>query len=123
MYRMHYRVKRRINKEVSGDDVIITVYVIQVWPECHYDCLSRHSIKVSVSNEVNTVCTMQGYKTMVSIRVSVGVCILSQCILTRTIRMFSNEVTEDSKAVLGYDEQLRCVYITMEYIVEKWEKE
>ena len=31
--------------------------------------------------------------------------------------MFSNEVTEDSKAVSGYDEQSRCVYITMEYIV------
>jgi hypothetical protein len=36
--------------------------------------------------------------------------------------MFSNEVTKDSKAVSGYDdEQLRCVYITMEYIVGKWE--
>jgi hypothetical protein len=35
--------------------------------------------------------------------------------------MFSNEVTEDSKAVSGYDEQTQCVHITMEYIVEKWE--
>jgi hypothetical protein len=71
-----------------------------------------------VINEATTVCsTMQGYKPTVSIEVSVGVCILSQCILTRTIRMFSNEVTEDSKAVSGYDEQTRCVHITMEYIV------
>jgi hypothetical protein len=29
VYRMHYRVKRRINIEVSGHDVIITVYVIR----------------------------------------------------------------------------------------------
>jgi hypothetical protein len=70
-----------------------------------------------VSNEVTTVCTMQGYKPRVSIKVSVGVCILSQCILTKTIRMFSNEVTEHSRAVSGYDEQTRCVHVTMEYIV------
>jgi hypothetical protein len=76
-----------------------------------------------VSNVVTAVCTMRGYKPTVSIEVSVGVCILSQCILTRTIRRFSNEVTEDSKAVSGYDEQSRCVYITMEYIVGKWENE
>jgi hypothetical protein len=44
-----------------------------------------------VSNEVTTVCTMQGYNPTVSIEVSVGVCILSPCILTRTIRRFSNE--------------------------------
>jgi hypothetical protein len=38
---------------------------------------------------------VQGYKPTVSIEVSVGVCILSQCsTLTRTIRMFSNEVTK-----------------------------
>jgi hypothetical protein len=30
MYIMHYRVKRRINNEVSEDDEIIMVYVIQV---------------------------------------------------------------------------------------------
>jgi hypothetical protein len=30
VYRMHCRVKRRINNEVSEDDEIITVYVIQV---------------------------------------------------------------------------------------------
>jgi hypothetical protein len=54
-----------------------------------------------VSNEVTTVCTMQGYKPTVRTEVSVGVCILPQCILTRTIRMFINEVTEDSKAVWG----------------------
>jgi hypothetical protein len=30
VYRMHYRVKRRIYNEVSEDDEIITVYVIQV---------------------------------------------------------------------------------------------
>jgi hypothetical protein len=86
-------------------------------------CLSGHGIKVSVSNEVTTVCTVQGYKPRVSIKVSVGVCILSQCILTKTIRRFSNEVTEDSNAVSGYDEQSRYVYITMEYIVGKWENE
>ena len=31
--------------------------------------------------------------------------------------MFSNEVTKDSKAVSGYDEQTRCVHVTMEYIL------
>ena len=36
--------------------------------------------------------------------------------------VFSNEVTEDSRAVSGYDEQTRCVHVTMEYIVGKWEK-
>jgi hypothetical protein len=76
-----------------------------------------------VSNEITTVCTMGGYKTTVSIEVSVRVCILAQCILTGTIGRFSNEVTEDSNAVSGYDEQSRCVYITMEYIVGKWEYE
>jgi hypothetical protein len=29
VYKIHYRVKRRINNEVSGDDEIITVYVIR----------------------------------------------------------------------------------------------
>jgi hypothetical protein len=33
------------------------------------------------------------------------------------------EVTEDSKAVWGYDEQTRSVHITMEYIVGKRENE
>jgi hypothetical protein len=30
---MHYRVKRKINIEVSEDDVIITVYIIREWPK------------------------------------------------------------------------------------------
>jgi hypothetical protein len=29
VYKIHYRVKRKINIEVSGDDVVITVYVIR----------------------------------------------------------------------------------------------
>jgi hypothetical protein len=61
---------RRVSRNTNGH------------PERHYICLTRHGIKVSVSNEITTVCTMQRYKPTVSIEVSVGVCILSQCILT-----------------------------------------
>ena len=74
-----------------------------------------------MSNEVTPVCTTSDIDLRSVLRYLWSIS-TSTVYTDANKSVFSNEVTEDSKAVSGYDEQTRCVHATVEYIVGKREK-